>query len=103
MQSEILMKKYKLKRSVFFAKEGTEVRILPDGCVPFTMFENEVNITESYLDFFISGGWIEEVKPRELYVEFFKDTDKISDSSFDLTYLRNDARFYTKRFIEVIG
>lgn len=104
--------KYKLKKDLPFAKAGEEVlsneppakRIKDDTIKRFIRVatNNIYGLTEFDIPTDTFYDWIEEVKPRELYVEFFRDTNKISDSSFDLTYLRNDARFYTKRFIEVI-
>ncbi len=100
--------KYRLKKDLPFAKAGTEIKFQESGLdgqnITYEVDpKNGLRIWIADVCPLIKQGWIEEVKPREVYVEFFKDTDKISDSSFDLTNLRNDARFYTKRFIEVTG
>ena len=87
--------KYILKKDLPFAKAGEIVDFL-DGTI-------EAKSCQCDVPSLFVNIWIEEVKPREVYIEFFKDTDDISDAGFDLTYLRNDARFYTKRFIEVTG
>ena len=65
------MKKYILKKDLPFAKAGTEVRIYTDlesEIDSIDILDNRVEISNMSDKQLLNEGWIEEVKPREFYI-----------------------------------
>ena len=96
--------KYKWKRDLPFAKAGTEISIgksnKTDSC--FYFHRKSLFMDDDTFEFLLSGGWIEEVKPREIWVNFYGD-------SYFIHNTENDAKKYsgikckeTVKFIEAM-
>ena len=66
--------KYKLKKDLPFAQAGEQARCFYGSSVfniTYRMDSVDFNLTsEEYIDKLIRDGWIEEVKPVELYVRY---------------------------------
>ena len=95
--------KHRLKKDLPFAKAGEEIKV-NDDCDIWTVRPLNIEIDCPLCDIpkETRDEWIEEVKPREFYVELYKDSLKPSDVSDNINYLREDARFTIIKVREVI-
>ena len=73
---------YQTARDLPFTKAGSEVNLMSKGCVPVSIFDfrgitgsvPNVDVAKDHLDYLISEGWIEPIKPREWWVNMHKDS-----------------------------
>ena len=67
---------YQTARDLPFTKAGSEVNLMSKGCVPVSIFDfrsiagntPNVDVAKDHLDYLVSEGWIEPIKPREFYL-----------------------------------
>lgn len=95
--------KYILKKDLPFAKAGDIIAVNDESNIwTVRPISAEIDcplcdIPEDAID-----EWIEEVKPRELYVELFRHNLNPSDVATDRELLREDAKFTIIKVREVI-